>query len=775
MHLLKKTLRTFLCSILSILSLLFFSQYIDAQQTDIERFLKDAPPEIREIYKNLPKQTADQFIKDNKKKGKLSFTILPTGSAFGVKALGSPFAIAPVNDAMKGGTLYATEMDYCDKTPVVKYMYVLELDTNSKRNLFITNQEDNSASITLTGNMVKWEFLCETKEYIKVRSEPGGIHVDFSTSIHTRPRMFQVLAGSKDVRGEYLKKVKESQQFMLKNLRKYYKDIGEYLKKPKISVIKIPDYGPVGGNPPAPTGLTSDEKDAVATGEGIGTGISIIQQMAGIKSSADVKKAVGNIALGKAEQYLSEKIESIGIAEVTATYNQLKEIAGAASDPGGYLYDKAVQSMIQQVAAVNKKYADDGDPHAQRVQEAAKKEMKHKTNPYGYIDADYMLSLLDKAYDNETKRLEQEALLEAQLPPTSASGRIWGAGLYEKLQVYAMTPGEPVAFSNAPSENTSSFDPNMLAALKKAGYDVPDNIPDQKIKTADFELDATLPMFNGKLSGTKMLSLPQGQQYPKLMVMFSISSPVEPYDFEWKGITIFDPPFIDKNDNEKEKCTYYVSTTGKNTNPGTIEAPFATLQYALNKAKACRDQKKEVSIILKSGIYRQAASINWNDGPSVPALNIVAAEPGNVIISAAEITNAEWQNTVGSWQANMPLHQQQPLWTSSQSSTANPPPAVIVNGQRMAFIPIAKNLPAPASYNISGNKVNLRPQAEVTNPNIATVEIGVRPFALKMTGVKNVTLSNLVFRYFPITGGNIYPGIIQLNGTQTNIHECNFQ
>lgn len=761
--------------ILLILSLLTRSVPLYAQEPDMEQILKNAPPELREILKNLPKASMEQMMQDNKPKGKLTFEVVPSGSAMGVQASGAPIALPPLSEAMKGGAIYAYKVDYCGNTPVTKYMYVLKIDSNDKRNLFTTNQVDKTATLTLAGIMDRWEFNCNTKSFSKVETGLGGMQVHFSTSVHIRPRMFQVMAGSKDVRGEYLKKVKEAHLFMLSNLSKYYKDVGEYLKKPKISIINIPDHGPVGGIPPAPAGMTSDEEDAVTTGKAIGTALNVIQTMAGIKSPDDIKSALFDYAKGKAVERFDQFIESLGVAEVTAAYNQFKEITSAASDPGGYLMDKAIQGMIQQIAAVNKQYAEKGDPLSNQIQEVAKKQMNHKDRPYSYADADYMASMLNNAYEGEIKRLEAEAQMESQLPPTAASGKIWGPGLWENLQVYAIHPGEPVAFSDAPGENKSSFDPNVLAALKKAGYPVPDKIPDTKVKQGGFSFDASKPYFHGKLSGTDMLTLPQGIKYPKMMVHFSVSSPEEPYQFAWKGLTIFDPPFVNDDNNEKEKCTFYVSTTGLNTNPGTAEAPFKTIQFALDKAKICRDGKKPVDIMIKPGIYHQSATINWNDGPEVYPIRVSAITPGTVSFTSSETTTAQWQSAASGWQASMPLHPQQPTWTATNDIVNNPPPVLTVNGQRMVYIPLAKNLPSPGTYNISGNKANVRPQNGVTALNSAVVEVGVRPFAFKISGAKNISISNIRFLNYPQTMGNPEPGIIKQNGAQVNVSDCQFQ
>lgn len=679
-----------------LLSCLFLcSIFVSAQQPDINTLLQNAPPELQEILKNLPPGSLNQVATENQPKGKLNFEVIPSGSALGVKALGAPIDLAPLKEAMKGGTVFAFESGYCGKDLVTKYMYVLKLDTSNKRNLFSTNQLDQSAKLNLNGVMKRWEMNCNTKEFQRAGEGFGGMEVYFSTSVHIRPRFFQVLAGSKDMRGKYLKEAKEAQQFMLKNTANYYRDIGAYLKKPKIGIINIPDYGPVGGGTvPAPTGMTSDAKDAVTTGSAIGTALNAIKAMTGIKTIEDTKKAVIGFALGHAEKQLSKGVESLGIAEATARYNHSKELIEAVADPAGYVFDKAVQGMIQQMAAVNKQYAERGEPQSQKIDQAAQKEMKHKDKAYSYVNADYMLSILDRAYDSELKRLEAEAEMEKHLPPTSASGRIWGPGLWQGLQVFAMTAGEPVAFSDAAGENKSSYDPNVLAALRKAGYPVPEQIPEAKYKDENFEFDASKPYFHGKLSGTKMIALPNGMEYPELIVLFSISSPEEPYQFEWKGKTIFDPPFIDNDDDDdKEKCSFYVSAAGNNANPGSIQQPFATLQHALNKAKTCRDEKKSVDIILQNGTYRQSATAIWNDAANAPPLNIMAAISGAAVFTAG--------------------------------------------------------------------------------PN-ANTGSGSQPFAIKMSGAKNVSIRNLRFTNFPKTAGNASPGIILQGGSQVAVVGCLF-
>ncbi len=760
-----------------VFSIFSFSASAQRLPPEIEKRLKDAPPELLEILKNLPPSSLAQLMKDNEPKGKQTFQVIPSGSALGVKALGVPLPLPPLSDAMRGGTIYAVEVGKCGDTFVVKNMYVLFLNKNRQANYFTANQIGKTAKLNLQGEMHRWQMDCETKEFRKAGVSLGGIQVDFKTTVHLRPRMFQVLAGKEDVRGEYIKQVREAQQFYLKNLANYYRDIGEYMKKPRIDLIKIPDYGDVGGIPPAPTGMTDDARQAVATGQGLGNALRAVNLFNTVRNPVGAAQAAREYIGDYPGQQLTQYVESMVVGEATAEYQRNMEVFDFIKDPQGYMFDKGVQGMIEQVAAVNKQYAEQGDPVSQQIQKDAQKQMRHKDKPYSYVDADYMSGLLVNAFENELKRLEAERELEKTLPPTSASGRIWGAGLWQSLQVFAQVVGEPVAVSYAPGENKSSVDPNVLAALKKAGYPVPDQIPEPKYADANIEFDATKPYFHGRLSGTKMMHIEKGVEYPELVVMFSVSSPEEAYKFKWEGTTIFDPPFIDNGgggDDDKKDCKFYVATNGSDANSGTMAQPFATIQHALDEAKVCRDANNPAEIIVRDGVYRQTASVNWSDTPKTPALSITGETPNGAVFSATEISNASWENAASGFQTNMPLHPEQPAWTPGGSVLTNPPPVVVVNNQRLIYVPLAKNLPAPGTYKITGNTIYARPPENASDLNSETVEVGVRPFALKFTGARNVTVNNIVFRYFPRESGAQTPGLVK-TGSQINCQTCVFE
>jgi hypothetical protein len=205
-----------------------------------------------------------------------------------------------------------------------------------------------------------------------------------------------------------------------------------------------------------------------------------------------------------------------------------------------------------------------------------------------------------------------------------------------------------------------------------------------------------------------------------------------------------------------------VAANGSDSGTGSAESPFATLQHALNKARDCRAEGKITEIVLRDGTYRQSAAVAWRDLPSTPLLTVRAENPNGAVLSATDIVNAQWQAVTSGWEATLNL------------SSTNPPPVVVVNGQKLTYVPAAGNLSVSGTYKIQGNKVIILPPAGVRDLNSATVEIGTRPFALRMTGARNVTISGVVFRHFPRTAGNQTPGLVR-QGSQINLQNCTFE
>ena len=55
---------------------------------------------------------------------------------------------------------------------------------------------------------------------------------------------------------------------------------------------------------------------------------------------------------------------------------------------------------------------------------------------------------------------------------------------------------------------------------------------------------------------------------------------------------------------------YFISVEGKDSNAGSVEAPFASLEKALEEA---RKESGEVTLFLREGTYRLQKTIKWRN------------------------------------------------------------------------------------------------------------------------------------------------------------------
>lgn len=118
-------------------------------------------------------------------------------------------------------------------------------------------------------------------------------------------------------------------------------------------------------------------------------------------------------------------------------------------------------------------------------------------------------------------------------------------------------------------------------------------------------------------------------------------------------------------DESQVKVTYHVSPTGKDSNPGSSDAPFGTLAKALSAAMTQKKANVGVKISIAPGTYREgqagktALSFNMALSQSTSALLILegagwsAANPqntGDVIISGSEDFSKGWtKQSDGTW------------------------------------------------------------------------------------------------------------------------------
>jgi len=79
--------------------------------------------------------------------------------------------------------------------------------------------------------------------------------------------------------------------------------------------------------------------------------------------------------------------------------------------------------------------------------------------------------------------------------------------------------------------------------------------------------------------------------------------------------------------------SYHVGLGGEDTNPGTVQKPFATLLKARDSVRANRLKGEAVSVIIHGGIYRLERSLEFNDADSGTASSPVLwkAAPGETV------------------------------------------------------------------------------------------------------------------------------------------------
>ncbi|MGG5784542.1 right-handed parallel beta-helix repeat-containing protein [Bacillus albus] len=77
-------------------------------------------------------------------------------------------------------------------------------------------------------------------------------------------------------------------------------------------------------------------------------------------------------------------------------------------------------------------------------------------------------------------------------------------------------------------------------------------------------------------------------------------------------LTIPAPTFAQSSDNVISFANYYVSPTGNNLNPGTLDQPFATIQKAANIAK------EGSTIYIRGGVYNQKVRVTHSGSSGAP-------------------------------------------------------------------------------------------------------------------------------------------------------------
>jgi len=108
---------------------------------------------------------------------------------------------------------------------------------------------------------------------------------------------------------------------------------------------------------------------------------------------------------------------------------------------------------------------------------------------------------------------------------------------------------------------------------------------------------------------------------------------------------------------------FYVSPNGSDTNPGTINLPFATPERAVagvrRELALKRDHPEAINVLFKGGVYRMSASLKFTpaDSGTVSAPVTYAAAPDeHALFSGGVLISGSWTQTPGKhyWQIHLP-------------------------------------------------------------------------------------------------------------------------
>jgi len=234
------------------------------------------------------------------------------------------------------------------------------------------------------------------------------------------------------------------------------------------------------------------------------------------------------------------------------------------------------------------------------------------------------------------------------------------------------------------------------------------------------------------------------------------------------------------DDEEDDSEKIYIATNGSDNNSGTESSPFATLQKALTVAHGKRLEGQAVTIIVKDGIYKQTAEVDWSNSMRLSPLKIKAQNTHQAIFVGSEPISGHitWQKFGPDIYkaSSTTLHPDQ---VEANNDYTNPyngiAPALVVNGTVLTHTQAVQQ--TPQSYFFS-------PQMVLANAggidlNTATVEISVLEYAMKITGGGNVSIRGFRFKHFPVpymagvTVNDASPGIRK--SSNVNLVNCLYE
>ncbi len=202
-----------------------------------------------------------------------------------------------------------------------------------------------------------------------------------------------------------------------------------------------------------------------------------------------------------------------------------------------------------------------------------------------------------------------------------------------------------------------------------------------------------------------------------------------------------------------ETATIYVdAVNGSDSNPGTQDAPLASLNAGVNIAVANNKQGVGTRVVINPGVYRESLTLTQTAKLTSFPITLEAATPGTAAVSGA-VQYTGWNSSAtnpaiytNSWPNN---------WGNCAQKHSAPPAQdivlrremVFVNGTAMTQVLAATDLgPGTFFADSNSNTLSVWPPSG-TDMAAADVEVASLPTLLDVNGMDNLVFRGLVFQY----------------------------
>ena len=208
--------------------------------------------------------------------------------------------------------------------------------------------------------------------------------------------------------------------------------------------------------------------------------------------------------------------------------------------------------------------------------------------------------------------------------------------------------------------------------------------------------------------------------------------------------------FAQANVNENQETYLYVdANAGSDTNSGSQQSPFQTIQTAVNVANALNQGGTGARIIINPGIYRESVNIQYDQSTTAP-LTVQAATSGSAVITGSEVVSGWKQQNPTTymtyWPHDVGYCAIPSGWPTNFAPVAQRAEVVTVNGVPLTQVMAFNDLkPGTFYYSDQYQLLHITPPAG-TDMSTAVVEAAVRPKTFTVQGRANVVIRGLEFR-----------------------------